>query len=402
MATQVSKVVKQYRSWKKGNFAPSYVELLVSSRCNLKCVMCNVWPIIQKDPSMAQKEVDLETYRKLFDELASMGTKSLCISGGEPLLRNDIFSIFELAKKKNFIVELITNGTLITPQIAEKIINSGIDLVTISIDGPTPEIHDKIRGANGLFEQSTKGLQALHKIREEQNKQKPILAIDYVFTKMNYRFIPDMIDLKSKLGFDEIHLLPVIGRTPAAKELFLSKEDLSWLNENLILIKSKMEQQNLPTSKLSPLVSVCDDFEESSNGRYKILNVRLSKKAKKGIQCFAAWTQATIDPFGNVYPCCYACTFQNSSEDLSQTCWGDKDFPMGNITEKTFGEIWKGTSYQEFRENCNKNRYNMCRCCGYDFSNSLVLTTLLVNRKFIIRHPRSTYQVLKKYRADGH
>ena len=388
----------QYKLWKKGNFVPLHVDLLVSSRCNLKCVMCNVWPLAEKDSSITQREIEITEYENLVDELSSLGTRSLCISGGEPLLRKDVFSIIKKAKEKNLFVELITNGTLITNEIAQKLLASDLDLVTVSIDAPVAKMHDQIRGAKGLWERSTKGLRTLYDMRKRTKSQKPRLAIDYVFNKINCRLIPEMIDLKRSIGFDEIHLLPIIGRTSTAKELFLELDDLIWLKKNLKLISHKMKMQNLPTSRLTPISSICDDMENAVKGKYKILNVNLSKTAKKEISCFAPWIQATIDPFGNVYPCCYACTFQNSSEDLTHTCWGDEDFPMGNLRQESFKHIWNGQKFQEFRNYCNKGRYEMCRCCGYDFSESAVMTALLVRRGFLLRNfHKYAYQLIKKY-----
>lgn len=397
MAATLKKTMTRYKSWKKGNFVPSHVDLLVSSRCNLKCVMCNVWHLAEKDPFIARRELETTEYENLLDELSSLGTKSVCISGGEPLLRKDVFSIIKKAKEKNLFVELITNGTLITHDTAQKLLASDVDLVTVSIDAPEFELHDQIRGANGLWEQSTKGLRTLYELRTKSKLQKPRLAIDYVVNKINCKLIPEMIDLKNSLGFDEIHLLPIIGRTPVAEGLFLEIDDLRWLKQNLKLIRHKMKMQKLPTSKLIPISSICDDMEGATKGRYKILNVNLSKKAKREISCFAACVQATIDPFGNVYPCCYACTFQNSSGDLTRTCWGDEDFPMGNLRQESFMHIWTGPKFHEFRNYCNKGRYNMCRSCGYDFSGSAVMTALLVKRGLLLRNfHKYAYQLIKK------
>jgi MoaA/NifB/PqqE/SkfB family radical SAM enzyme len=224
------------------------------------------------------------------------------------------------------------------------------------------------------------------------------LAIDYVITKTNCRLIPEMIDLKPRLGFDEIHLLPVIGRTSAAKELFLGMDDLRWLKENLKSISHKMELQNLSPSKLTPITSICNNMKSAVEGRYKILSVNLSEKAAREILCFAAWVQATIDPFGNVYPCCYACTFQNSSEDLTRTCWGDEDFPMGNLKKESFRQIWYGDRFRTFREKCHDpGRFAMCHYCGYDFSESEVMTGLLSRRRVFLRNiHKYAYRLIRK------
>jgi MoaA/NifB/PqqE/SkfB family radical SAM enzyme len=148
-----------------------------------------------------------------------------------------------------------------------------------------------------------------------------------------------------------------------------------------------MELQDLPTSKLTPISSVCNDMESALEGRYFILNMALPEKTRQEISCFAPWVQATIDPFGNVYPCCYSCTFQNLSEDLAHSCWGNGDFLMGNLKQESFEHIWHGKRFRTFRENCLDPRsFAMCHYCGYDFSQSATMTGLLSRRRVFLRN----------------
>jgi MoaA/NifB/PqqE/SkfB family radical SAM enzyme len=398
MAYALKNAVKHYISWKNGSFIPSNVELLVSSRCNLRCAMCNVWRAAEKNQSIAHEELEISEYANLLDELSLLGTKSLCISGGEPLLKKGVFSIIKKAKEKDLFVEVITNGTLVTSENAKRLLESGVDLVTFSIDAPRAHVHDQVRGVIGSWEKSTRGMITLSNLRKRSGSQKPRLAIDYVVTKVNCGLIPELIDLKPRLGFDEIHFLPIIGRTSVAKELFLGIDDLRWLKENLRSIKLKMKSQNLPKSKLTPMSSICNDMESAVEGRYLILDMTLPPKTRREILCFAPWVQATIDPFGNVYPCCSACTFQNLSEDLTRPCWGDEDFSMGNLKQESFEHIWHGEKFRTFREKCHDpGRFAMCYCCGYDFSESALMTGLLSRRRFLLRHIHQyAYQLIRK------
>jgi MoaA/NifB/PqqE/SkfB family radical SAM enzyme len=360
--------------------------------------MCNVWRLAEKNQSIAQEELEISEYENLLDGLSLLGTRSLTISGGEPLLKKGIFSIIQKAKEKDLSVELITNGTLISPETAKKLLKSGVDLVTFSIDAPIASVHDQVRGVTGSWEKSTRGMITLSNLRKRSGSRKPTLAIDYVVTKVNCTMIPEMIDLKPHLGFDEIHFLPIIGRTSVARELFLRMEDLRWIKENLKSIKLKMELQGLPTNKLTPISSICNDMESAVEGRYLISEMTLPQKTRPEILCFAPWVQATIDPFGNVYPCCYACTFQNLSEDLTRTCWGDEDLPMGNLKQESFEHIWHGETFRQFRENCHDpGRFAMCHSCGYDFSGSAVITGLFYRRRVFLRHiHKYAYQFLRK------
>lgn len=388
MAYKVREALKLYKSWRSNEgFTPGGVELLVSSRCNLRCTMCNVWMLAEKKPSIMNEELSVSEYENLLEELSSLGTKSLCISGGEPLLKKGIFSIIQKAKEKNLKIEMITNGTLISNATAKKLVESNIDLITFSIDAPRANLHDQIRGVPGSWEKATRAMGVLNNLRKQANSQKLRLAIDFLVTRINYHMIPEMIDLKPKLGFDEIHFLPIIGKTPAAKELFLTTEHLKWLKKNLRLIKAKMESQNLPTTKLAPLSSICNDTENAIKGKYFVCNTTLPEKTKREILCFAPWMQATIDPFGNVFPCCFACTFQNFSEDLTHSFWGDEDFSMGNLKKEAFKEIWCGERFRRFRKKCrDPPSFPMCHYCGYNFSQYVFLTGLLKKRKVFLRY----------------
>jgi MoaA/NifB/PqqE/SkfB family radical SAM enzyme len=100
---------------------------------------------------IAHKELEISEYKNLLDELSLIGTKSVIISGGEPLLKKGVFSIIQKAKEKGMFVEFITNGTLITAEIAQQLIESDVDMVTISIDAPRAEVHDQIRGTRGSW-----------------------------------------------------------------------------------------------------------------------------------------------------------------------------------------------------------------------------------------------------------
>jgi len=385
MTCKVKKALRLYKSWR--NNAPYTVELLVSSLCNLRCIMCNVWKLAKNNPSVTDEELSISEYENLLDELSSLGTKVISISGGEPLLKKGIFSIIQKAKEKDLQVQIITNGTIISNAVATRLVESGIDLITFSIDAPKAHIHDQIRGIPGSWEKATRALMMLNVLRRQSGSQRLRLAINFQITRTNYHMIPEMIDLKSKLGFDEIRFLPIIGKTPAAQELFLGIEDLRWLRENLGSIKAKMDSKNLPTSNLAPLSSICNDIQNTIEGRYFICNMTLPEKTKREILCFAACIQATIDPFGNVYPCCFACEFQNLSEDLTHSFWGDEDFSMGNLRQKSFKEIWYGERFDRFRKKCqDPPSFLMCRYCGYDFSWYLILTGLLKRRTILLRY----------------
>ena len=98
---KIKYVLELYRHWRKcDSYKPFYVELLVSAKCNSRCVMCNVWKLAKKNPEVLDYELSTSEIKNLLRELSEIGTKRVFISGGEPLLREDIVEIIEYAKKE--------------------------------------------------------------------------------------------------------------------------------------------------------------------------------------------------------------------------------------------------------------------------------------------------------------
>ncbi|MBA7650017.1 putative mycofactocin radical SAM maturase MftC [subsurface metagenome] len=126
-------------------------------QCNLRCLHCYV-PRRQK--TQGQKTTEELSYSKvcsILDQLADLGCFHLNLTGGESLRRPDFFKILTYAKKKGFYTILLTNATLITPQVADNLADLNINQVDISLYGITPHTHEKITQIPGSFTRCLKG-----------------------------------------------------------------------------------------------------------------------------------------------------------------------------------------------------------------------------------------------------
>lgn len=128
--------------------------------CNLHCIHCRRMTVA--DQLLPQDLSTAESF-ELIDQIASFARPILILSGGEPLFRPDIFDIARYATDKGLIVAMATNGTLITPEVAGKIKDSGIRRVSISLDGADAETHDFFRG-EGNFELALEGMRHLRAV----------------------------------------------------------------------------------------------------------------------------------------------------------------------------------------------------------------------------------------------
>jgi MoaA/NifB/PqqE/SkfB family radical SAM enzyme len=222
-----------YINWRRcKGYRPLHADLIVSSKCNSRCIMCNVWKLTSKNPEFRGNELTLQELTKLFEELSRMGTRSIALSGGEPLLRKDIMSIVKEAKRYEFQVELITNGTLMDAPLAEEIVTSSLDTISFSIDAPTPGAYEKIRGVKG-WEKAIEGVKKINRAKEKLNAEKPVVNINYIVSRVTYQHIKEMINLKPKLGFERMHLLPIVMKTPQVERLLLKSNDIKNLQDEL-------------------------------------------------------------------------------------------------------------------------------------------------------------------------
>jgi MoaA/NifB/PqqE/SkfB family radical SAM enzyme len=340
--------------------------------------MCNVWKLSANFPGLKENELSFEDYIKLFKDFSDMGIQTIWITGGEPTLREDIVDIVREAKKNDLNVALTTNGFSMNKKLATDLILSGLDSLEFSIDAPTAEVHDRIRGVKGAWEKATSGMKIIDQLKKEMAASKPSLKITYIVCRINYDLIDKMIDLRKELGYEYIDFIPLINKTLRSKNLLLTGRDLEKIQSKLPLLEDKLRENKLPISIIRKLSQLCENAADTVEGKY-------GRTFNKKILCFVPYESATIDPFGNVYPCCFACAFQNLSEDLSQSYWGKDDFNMGSIRDRSFKQIWNGEKYQQFRRKCKRPpSFPMCEWCQMNGHKSLVYSAFFYDRTLLI------------------
>src|SRR5512145_209138 len=132
----------------KEDFIPKWIAWEVTGRCNLNCIHCRA------SASMTSHDTDFTTdeARKLIDDITSFCSPVLVLSGGEPLMRPDLFEIAKYGTDKGLRMCIATNGVLVTDQVCGKMKESGIRMVSLSLDGSTAAVHDDFRKQAGAFE----------------------------------------------------------------------------------------------------------------------------------------------------------------------------------------------------------------------------------------------------------
>lgn len=195
------------------NSPSGYYEVVISltNKCNLKCKFCYA-----NSSQKETRELSYDTLSRLFPELEKMGIQIIALTGGEPLLHKDFFRIVKTAKKHFPIVFLATNGYFITPSIAEKIKNSGISNVQISIEGDQI-IHNSIRGVPTSYKRAKNAAKLLKSLGVD-------VTLTPTFIKDNLKNIEDVFKLAEELKCDmSIKRQISMGRAKSKEEI--SAED---------------------------------------------------------------------------------------------------------------------------------------------------------------------------------
>ena len=207
----------------KAEFKPRLVFWEVTKGCNLRCVHCRATATELSSPT------DLPTKKALdiIDQITTVSSPILVLSGGEPLYRSDIFQLARYAGDKGLRVALATNGTLVTKEVARMIADSGIKRVSISLDGADATTHDTFRGIPGAFEAAIYGFRNLKDVDMS-------VQINMTIARHNAGQLPRVLDLAKTVGADALHtflLVPVgCGVDIAADQMVPPEEYERMLN----------------------------------------------------------------------------------------------------------------------------------------------------------------------------
>jgi len=301
---------------------PIHGSLMVTYRCNYNCVMCDFPQKCVERVRSGEQELDTARFCRIIGEFARMGTPGLGFTGGEPMLRGDIYELLACSRQHRMITHLNTNGYFIDDNAAGRLIDVGVESVNISLDGARPETHDRIRNYSGAFERATTAVERLHRLRQQRRaflRIKNVAVID----ETNIDEIPELIQLSSELGADCIEFIPrqpladvdrAAGRTAAADEALLGKVD------RMVAYIRKAAQ---------------DGFGIENSPAH----LRLFRSAFAGLPspvlCRAGYNSLLVDCYGDVFPC------------FPFISWGKA---AGNVRDGSLEVLWRSPEYQHHRD----------------------------------------------------
>jgi len=310
------------------------VVLMPHSRCNCRCVMCDIWKANQN-----KKEISQEELQKHIQHFKQLKVREVVLSGGEALMHQNLWALCNLLRENGMKVTLLSTGLLLEKNASDILKN--LDEVIVSIDG-TAAVHDRIRNVPNGFSKIVDGVNKIKKI-------KPTFRITArsVLQRYNFHDFINTVTTAKDIGFDQVSFLAADVSTAAFNhteqlstervgEIALSKEEA--LEFETIVERSFVELKHVYDSKFiaeNPVkMRKIVQYYKAINGQGEFA----------GARCNAPWVSAVIESDGSVLPCFFHKAY-------------------GNIYQQDFLDLINSKEAISFRKNLNVSTDPICKMC---------------------------------------
>lgn len=293
------------------NLAPRLIEMTLTDRCQCKCVHC----YNESDkPISRSRELTKAECASVLEQAAAMRCSEVCFTGGEPLLREDLFDLVKCASKLRLVPKMNTNGLILDREVVSRLKDVGLAWCSVSIDSSVPEKHDRNRRYPGCYAKAVLGL-------EELNSQGVPASITTCATreKLWNGDLEKIIDLGRRLKVETVRILfpvPVGGFKDFQNEIFT------------------LEEREMVRGYLAdPIVTM--------------------ESPKESTRCTAAVTKINVLPNGIVTPCVFV------------------PLAYGNVRQESLERIWMrmGEFDRKFKPR------GKCPMCDQEFRDSILAVT---------------------------
>ncbi len=324
-------------------FEPKWIAWEITRRCNLSCVHCRSSSELEV---AAHPDFTYQQATEILDDLSSYANPVMVLSGGEPLLRRDVFDIASYGTDKGLRMCLATNGTLVTQETCKNIKEADIKMVSLSLDGASPQTHDDFRSQQGAFAGT------LEAIRLFNENNIPFL-VNSSFTMRNRHEIPEIYRLVKSLGATAWYMFMIVptGRGEDIMEELIPEEIYNEILEWHYEVEKKEDDLLMRPTCAPHYYRLVRQMAKEEGSKFKRRNLKFSTGGSKG--CLAGQLICLINVDGEVLPCSY---FPKSS---------------GNIFQLGLKEIWENSElllhlrdFKSYKDSCGECEYvSVCGGC---------------------------------------
>lgn len=319
-----------------GPFPLRCAKIKLTSRCNLRCHMCRYWE------TREENALPTGTWVRILEEMGALGCRKVHFSGGEVLLRPDIVELVAAGRALGLKVNLTTNGTLLTNELARALVRARVHGVSLSLDAPRASMHDGIRGVPGSFRRTCAAIRRLQHHGERQGHM-PRIRLNTVVMQDTFRLLPAMVDLAGRLGVVELHPMPVDEKGERKRRL--SRGQIERYNRDIAPeVAERRRRHGFSTAPhlVFPFGVEARDVRLARQGLY-------ARGAYEDRPCLAPWLHLYAGWDGEVFPCCM------TSRRMAS---------LGSLARASVAEIWTGEAYRALRAGFRDGRpHDACHRC---------------------------------------
>ncbi|MCP8323932.1 MAG: radical SAM protein [Candidatus Methylarchaceae archaeon HK02M2] len=339
--------------------APIVIVWNFTNRCNLNCLHCHQ----DSSPESSHQELTTLQAYKVVDNMSDGGVVILTLSGGEPLLRKDVFDVIKRANDNGMLCTIASNGTLITLEVAKRLAKVGIKRIEIGLDGATAKTHDFLRNKPGSFKSTIEG------IRNCSSEGFDELAVTMTLHSENVNELEKTMDLAERLGATRFYLNRLIPAGRGIEAFYLDVTPREKIEALEVLYnkfyKSVIEGFGMQCyargmtyySRLGYERSKGKVFtvSEALSGHEKMFQEKFGGEVSKIVKklatgfggCSAGLTYAGLTTSGDLIPCVPA------------------PIKLGNLLEQSLEEIWIHNELLSYIRN-RKALKGSCKTCTYN------------------------------------
>lgn len=246
----------------------------VNKNCNARCFMCDFW----KNP---KKEITRQQFEGILSRFKSV--KMVRFTGGEPLLCNALPQYIMLCKEFGIKTSIITNGLLLNDRL-KCLAENGLDQVVVSLDGPAADIHNHIRGVNGLFEKIEEALTSIHNEYPDMHTR-----VNTVVSDSNIRYLSQFIKLLEHHHIEQWSIIPI------KMDGYVWRDKMSFCDFKKCYAKFQNAIEHTKIKLLGYSDVWAGNIENYWSGETTIHPIR---------ECNLVYKMSFYDPFtDHVYPC---------------------------------------------------------------------------------------------------
>ncbi len=329
---------------------PGRAVLEITYRCNLDCQFCVLG---MTSAEVQERELSTADWRGVIDQLISLGVEDFSVIGGEPFVRRDLCEIISHVDSRGAQASITTNGTMLTPERAARLVRHNLRVLTISLDGGD-DLQDEIRRGTSLIKKMKKGIDAVQAARERAGSSLPWVKIHTTVCSLNVRQLSEIADLVESLGADEMSCQYLSETSPAAVEetrlngaciadsrfmargasLLLDDEEIEILRDQLRRIRQRRRRLKVSTRVLDGL-----DDQHYRTGLFPLS------------RCYTLRSVAVLNPYGEMTPCAHL------------------DYSLGSIRDDTIAGIRNGARFKELDSKLSEGLYPVCHSCCMHMNN---------------------------------